>query len=183
LKNLEVLNSAKANAAEGINNAPLEAYKGQFTDDNGLKKDITLWMAKEEAQIATGVPLMGFGVGIFKNVPEQRQQFLAVTETREGVMKLLNLEKIDTWGINTKNYRPIVFDYHLPSGKNRMNEIMTWYQNKQNEILALRAQRKNCPKYQAGRACRAEIDQRIKEIKEEIETEAKKLSREMTVPM
>ena len=183
MKNLEVLNSAKANAAEGINSAPLEAYKGQFTDDNGQKKDITLWMAKEEAQIATGVPLMGFGVGIFKNVPEQRQQFLAVTETQEGVMKLLHLEKIDNWGIQTKNYRPIVFDYHLPSGKAKVDEIMTWYQNKQNEILALRAQRKNCPKYQAGRACRAEIDQRIKQIKEEMEAEAKKLSREMTVPM
>jgi hypothetical protein len=140
-------------------------------------------MAKEEAQIATGIPLMGFGVGIFKNVPEQRQQFLAVTETREGVMKLLNLEKIDTWGIQTKNYRPIVFDYHLPSGKAKVDEVMTWYQNKQKEILALRAQRKNCPQYQQGRACRDEIDQRIKQIREEIESRAQRLSNEGMIPI
>jgi len=183
LKTLEVLNSAKENAGLGINNSGLEPYKGHFTDENGHKKQITFWMAKEEAQIATGVPIMGFGVGVFKNVLEHRQQFLAVTETNEGVMKLLNLEKIDTWGITTKNYRIIAFDYHLPSGKARVDDVVSWLKNKQNEITNLRAQRKNCPSHQKGRECRKAIDNQIKQIQEEIASKATDLGKQYFPPV
>lgn len=183
LQTLEVLNSAKENAGMGLNNENLEPYKGHFTDENGRKKTIALWMAKDEAQIPTGVPIMGFGVGIFKNVLEQRQQFLAVTETNEGVMKLLNLEKIDTWGINTKNYRSIVFDYHLPSGKAKVDDVVSWLKNKQNEITNLRAQRKNCPSHQRGSECRKQIENRIKEIEQEIASKATDLGKQYFPPI
>lgn len=183
LKTLEVLNSAKENAGMGLNDAPLEPYKGYFTDENGSKKEITFWMAKEEAQIPTGVPIMGFGVGVFKNVVEQRQQFLAATETNEGVMKLLNLEKIDTWGINTKNYRILTFDYHLPTGKAKVEDMVSWYKNKQNEIITLRAQRKNCPSHQHGRECRKQIDNQIKQIQEEIASKATDFGKQHLPPV
>ncbi len=183
LKNMEVLNSAKENAGMGLNNAPLEQYKGYFTDEKGHKKAITFWMAKEEAQIATGVPVMGFGVGVFKNVPEQKQQFLAITETNEGVMKLLNLEKIDPWGINTKNYRNITFDYHLPSGQAKAEDMVSWLKNKQNEITALRAERKNCPSHQKGSECRKEIEKQIKQIQQEIASKATQLGKQYLPPV
>lgn len=183
LKTLEVLNSAKANAGMGINNSTLEPYKGHFTDESGHKKQITFWMAKEDAQIATGVPIMGFGVGVFKNVLEKRQQFLAVTETNDDVMKLLNLEKIDTWGINTKNYRTIAFDYHLPSGKAKVDDLVSWLKNKQNEITTLRVQRKNCPAHQKGSECRKEIEKQIKQIQEEIAAKASQLGKQYLPPV
>lgn len=183
LKNLEVLNSAKENTSMGINNGPLEPYKGRFTNDNGQKKEITLWMVKEEAQIATGVPIMGFGVGIFKNILEKRQQFLAVTEISEGVMKLLHLEKIDTWGINTKNYRIITFDYHLPEGMAKVNDIVIWLKEKQNEITRLQTERKNCPPHQKGRECRKEIDKQISKIRQEIDSKATDFAKKHLPPI
>ncbi len=184
LKNLEILNSAKENSTSiADNNSPLEPYRGTFTNDRGQQKAVTFWFAKEEAQIPTNVPLMGFGVGIFKNVLEKRQQFLAITEMEEGVIKLISLDKIDTWGINTKDYRIISFDYHLPSGQERVDNIVTWFKHQQEEMARLRAERKNCPPHQAGSECRRILERQIKEIQQEIESKAQELNRNMTLPI
>ncbi len=183
LKSLEILNSAKENTTSTSNESSLEPYRGTFTDDIGLQKSITLWFSKEEAQIPTGVPLMGFGVGIFKNVLEKRQQFLAITEMEEGVMKLISLDKIDTWGINTKNYRIINFDYHLPSGKERVDDIVNWLKSQQEDIARLRTERKNCPPHQAGSECRRGYERQIKVIQEAIANRAKELGTQMMPPI
>lgn len=182
-KNLEILNSAKANATTIVNNNPLEPYKGKYTDDNGQQKEITFWFAKEEAQIPTGVPLVGFGVGIFKDVLEKRQKFLAVTEFDEGITKLLHLEQIDEWGINTNDYEVITFDFHLPSGQEKVDSTVNWLKNKQEEIARLRLARKNCPSNQAGTLCRKNYDLQIRAIQEEIASKAQDLAKEMMPPI
>jgi hypothetical protein len=183
LKSLEILNSSKENATSTSNESPLEPYRGKFTDDRGLQKSVTFWFSKEDAQIPTGVPLMGFGVGIFKNVLEQRQQFLAITEMEEGVMKLLSLDNIDTWGINTKDYRIINFDYHLTSGQERVDDIVNWLKSQQEEIERLRAERKNCPSHQAGSECRRNFERQIKAIQEAIANRAEALGTQLMPPI
>ncbi len=183
LKNLEVLNSAKANSNYTFTNNNLEPYTGNFINEKGIEKTITFWFAKEEAQIPTTVPIMGLGVGIFKNVLEKKQQFLAVTEIDNTILKLIDLQTIDEWGLNANDYKVIKMDYHLPSGQNRVNDIVSWLKDKQNEITLLREKRKQCPPHQAGSACRKEYELQIKEIEEEIERKAQYLSKEMMLPV
>lgn len=183
LKSLEVLNSAKDNSVVVDRDSPLEAYRGKYTLAEGGQKEVTFWFAKEEAQIPTGVPLMGFGVGVFKDVLEKKQKFLAITEMPEGVMKLIHLEKIEEWGVNTKNYKVIPFDYHLQSGMERANDIVSWLKGKQEEIARLREQRKNCPPHQQGSECRRNYEQRTKAIEKEIAERAKELSKTLMIPI
>ncbi|MCO6163851.1 hypothetical protein [Flavobacterium sp. NRK F7] len=182
-KSLEVLNSAKANANTITNTSPLEPYRGTFTDNDGSQKRITFWFAKEEAQIPTGIPLMGFGVGVFKDVLEKKQKFLAVTEAEDGVSKLLHLEQIEEWGINTDGYKILSFDFHLPTGKAKTENMVSWLKTKQDEIAQLRAARKNCPSHQAGSDCRKNYEKRIKEVQDEIASRAQELATQMMPPM
>lgn len=183
LKNLEVLNSTKTNSNYTYTNNNLEPYTGKFINEKGVEKTITFWFAKQEAQIPTAVPIMGFGVGVFKNVLEEKQQFLAVTEIDNNVLKLIDLQTIDEWGINTNDYKIIKMDYHLPSGQNRVDDIVSWLKDKQNEIAALREKRKQCPPHQAGSACRKEYEHQIKEIQKQIESRAQRLTNEMMIPI
>lgn len=183
LKNLEVLNSSKANSNYTFTSSNLEPYTGNYINESGEEKTITFWFAKEEAQIPTAVPIMGFGVGVFKNVLEEKQQFLAVTEIDNNVLKLIELQTIDEWGINTNDYKVIKMDYHLPSGQNRANDIVSWLKDKQNEIAALREKRKQCPPHQTGSACRKEYELKIKEVQKEIESKAEELAGSMMIPV
>ena len=183
LKNLEVLNSSKANSNYTFTNSNLEPYTGKFINDEGVEKTITFWFAKEEAQIPTAVPIMGFGVGVFKNVKEEKQQFLAVTEIDNNVLKLIDLQSIDEWGINTNEYKVVTMDYHLSSGQNRADDIVRWLKDKQDEIALLREKRKQCPPHQAGSACRKQYEQQIKDIQKEIELKAEALANSMMIPV
>lgn len=183
LKNLEVLNSTKANSNYTYSNNNLEPYTGKFINEKGVEKTITFWFAKQEAQIPTAVPIMGFGVGILKNVVEKKQQFLAVTEIDNNVFKLIDLQTIDEWGINTNAYKVIKMDYHLPSGQNRVDDIVSWLKDKQNEIAILREKRKQCPPHQSGSACRKEYERQIKEVQKEIEMRAEELAGSMMIPI
>ncbi len=183
LSNLEFLQSVKSTSTTLVTDSPLEPYSGQFTDANGRKKNLTLWFAKEEAQIATGVPIMGLGVGIFKNTLEKRQRYLAITEYEGYVFKLVDLQTIEPWGINTQGYRTLTFHWHLPSGQNRAADITAWLMSKQNEMAELRAQMKACPAHQAGKQCREQYRKQIKAIQDEMEQKAKELSNTWLPPM
>jgi hypothetical protein len=183
LKNLEVLNSTKANSNYTFTNNNLEPYTGKFINEKGVEKTITLWFAEQEAQIPTAVPIMGLGVGIFKNVLEKKQQFLAVTEIDDNVLKLIDLQSVEEWGIDTNDYKTIKLDYHLPSGQNRINDIVTWLKDRQNEIALLREKRKQCPPNQAGSACRKEYERQIQEIQKEIESKAEELAGSIIMPV
>lgn len=183
LKNLEVINSTKANSNYTYSNNNLEPYTGKFINEKGVEKTITFWFAKQEAQIPTAVPIMGFGVGILKNVVEKKQQFLAVTGIDNNVLKLIDLQSIDEWGINTNAYKVIKMDYHLRSGQNRVDDIVSWLKDKQNEIAVLREKRKQCPPHQSGSACRKEYERQIKEVQKEIEMRAEELAGSMMIPI
>lgn len=183
LSNLEFLNSVKENSNYSTTGSALEPYTGKFTDADGRQKELTLWFAKEEAQIATGVPIMGFGVGILKNTLEKKQQYLAITEFENHVLKLIDLQTIEEWGTNTGGYREITFDLHLQSGQEKINNLTAWFMEKQAEIAGLREQMKNCPSHQAGKQCREQYRQQVKAIKQEIEQKAKELGRNMLPPI
>ena len=183
LSNLEFLNSAKENSPYTTTPNALEPYTGKFTGTDGRQKELTLWFAKEEAQIATGVPIMGFGVGIFKNTLEKKQQYLAITEFENNVMKLTDLQSIEEWGININGYRKISFDLHLQVGQEKIDNLTTWFTNKQMEIVNLREQMKTCPSHQAGKTCREQYRQRIKEIQKQLENKAKELGEKMALPI
>lgn len=180
---MEFLNSTKENSTYSMTSNALEPYTGKITDMDGRQKELTVWFAKEEARIATGVPFMGFGVGILKNPLEKKQQFLAIAELEDMVFKLLDLQTIEEWGINTGGYREITFDFHLPSGQERINDLTTWFMAKQAEIASLREQMKECPGHQAGKACREEYRRQVKAIQEELEEKAKELGQKMLPPL
>ncbi|SHJ20458.1 hypothetical protein [Flavobacterium terrae] len=74
-------------------------------------------------------------------------------------------------------------DYHLPSGQKRVNDIVSWLKDKQNEIAILREKRKQCPPHQKGSACRKEYERQIKEVQKEIELRAEELAGSMMIPV
>lgn len=182
-KNIEFLESTKKYHSTVVNEAVLEPYEGKFKDSKGNLVPMTFWFAKTEAKVATSVPLMGLGVGIFKNPLEQKQQFLAITERKEITFKLIHLENIEPWKIQTKEYEKISFDYHLLKGQNTVNSEISEFKRKQNELYELRLAYKKCSSGKMGRDCRIKIEKQIKQIQLELSKRAIELKESLLPPL
>jgi hypothetical protein len=142
-----------------------------------------MWFGRDPAQVATGVPIMGLGVGVFKDFREKQQKFLAITRTGNAWFKLLHLEKIEPWSIQTGGYRVVNFDFHTSVGMEEAEDITDWLRAKQEEIERLRQERKDCPPHQAGSDCRRAYEARIKAIEQELETRARELLQTRVPPV
>ncbi|MFD2033281.1 hypothetical protein ACFSKL_00685 [Belliella marina] len=155
---------------------PLEPFQGEFTQRNGHKTSLDMWFHKEEAQALTSVPLMGIGVGIFKDFLEKRQKLLALTHTDGAWFELLELQRISTFSKNTADYRLIDFVFPTLPGQEIALEITQWLMEKQEEIRILQMERSKCPPHQEGTVCRTLIDKKIKAIEKEVESRAFELA-------
>lgn len=163
--------------------AHLQPMQGRVTQPGGRQQYIDMWFGRDPAQVATGVPIMGLGVGIFKDFQEKKQKFLAITRTGDAWFKLLHLEAIEPWAVQTEGYRVINFNFGTAVGIDEAEDIAVWLQAKQEEIERIRQERKECPPHQAGSACRREAEARIKAIQQELEARAQELLQTRVPPI
>jgi len=161
----------------------LDRIRGKFTNASGQEKIADLWLSIDEAQVATGVPLMGFGVGIMKDFYQNKQRYLIASIFDEASFQLNHINAIEPWGVNTSGYRLIDFNVISSIGKAQIQNLMEEATQLGNELMTLQTNYRSCPSGTSGNSCRTLIQNRMDEIKTLMEDMAKEYTKNHLPPI
>ncbi|RQP14722.1 MAG: hypothetical protein EAS52_16950 [Parapedobacter sp.] len=162
-----------------------------FIPEEGREQVLDLFFVDFPVPIATSVPFMGLGVGVFKNTNQNINQLVIFSAYRDvpfesGTANLL-------FSLNTLHkaeavFRPgeyVVMTAFNKTGQQDMQELLSGagsIQEYRDRVLTLQQQLRECPDGSAGRDCRERIQQQLKALEREFEAKMQEFMEKHNVP-
>ncbi len=162
-----------------------------YLPESGRDQVLDLFFIDFPVPIATSMPFMGLGVGVFKNFRLNINQLAVFSAFHQVPLESGNAD-LYFW-LNSihkaeATFRPgeyvvmTAFNRAGMEGLNALTEGGSSIQNIAQRISDLQRQRSNCPDGEAGQSCREAIDRQVKELQQQAENMANELMEKYNIP-
>lgn len=150
----------------------VSAYRSKVPTSDGREQFLKMYFSNFPSEIPTSVPLMGLGVGIFKNYRQYINQLLLYSVAEQIripdggradlTCRLLGLYKANAQ-FQPQGYRVTTFP--TQQGLEASQQVSDYLMRQMQEIAHLQQQRKECDKGTDGKPCRERIDAEIRRLR------------------